>query len=224
MNQCPYVTAIGATQGVENGKTEVTCSSRNYDIVGESSADITSGGGFSNKYSIPTWQRQAISTYFNNVNPKPYQGYNTSGRGYPDLALAAYKYDIVVGGKTTQVSGTSAAVPVFAAMISLINSKRLASGKSALGFINPSLYTRATSFNHDITMGDNCCTSGYICCDQGFAATTGWVSRTSVQLYLTSISKSINNNLLYRTQQLDGDQLALISYRLHYLICKLFLL
>jgi tripeptidyl-peptidase-1 len=48
----PYVTAVGATQGIESGTTEVVCQ-------GDPGGIITSGGGFSqaNKRPNPTFER-----------------------------------------------------------------------------------------------------------------------------------------------------------------------
>lgn len=59
-----------------------------------------SGGGFSNIYSIPSYQSKAVSTYLTQHTP-PYQAYsgnnnqnigagggiyNKAGRGYPDVS------------------------------------------------------------------------------------------------------------------------------------------
>jgi len=117
----------------------------------------------------------------------PYPGYNINGRGYPDVALLGANYTIVVGGENVLVSGTSASAPVFAAMISLINSNRKAndSTKSVLGFLNPLLYEvialDAKEFIYDparpgdVISGNNKCTAfGQVCCSQGFSAGENW--------------------------------------------------
>ena len=148
-----YVTAVGATQGPESGNPEITCSSRTGGVV-------TSGGGFSTKFAAPTFQQAAIATYLSTVSPTPQTGYAATGRGYPDLSLLGYNYEVVVGGKTYAVSGTSASAPTLAGIVSLINAARLAAGKSALGFINPAVYEYYAQFVHDITSGDNLCTAG----------------------------------------------------------------
>jgi subtilase family serine protease len=82
------------------------------------------------------------------------------------------------------VDGTSASSPVFAGMLSLVNSQRVEAGKSTLGWVNPLLYKYYASFTNDITEGDkNACSgleyssvSGYYhtCCQEGFYPTTGW--------------------------------------------------
>ncbi len=74
------------------------------------------------------------------------------------------------------IYGTSASTPVFAAMVSLVNAKRLAAGKGSLGWLNPSLYTyyRQIILN-DVTSGfNNCVVDATVCCSQGFRAAPGW--------------------------------------------------
>lgn len=49
---------------------------------------------------------------------------------------------------------TSAATPIFASIITLINGERLKQGKSSIGFLNPTLYANPNAFT-DITEGFN---------------------------------------------------------------------
>jgi len=161
-----YVTAVGATQGAESGTTETACMS-NTDGV------ITTGGGFSTIFAAPSWQTSTIADYFKAATA-PVSGYATGGRGYPDVSLTGLNYEVVVGGKTLAVSGTSASSPTVGAFVSLVNAARLNAGKSALGFLNPSIYAYGTKFANDITVGENNCTAGTVCCTQGFYAAVGW--------------------------------------------------
>ena len=39
-------------------------------------------------------------------------GYSTTGRAYPDIAAQAEKFQVVIGGVTLVVAGTSCAAPV----------------------------------------------------------------------------------------------------------------
>jgi len=74
-------------------------------------------------------------------------------------------------------SGTSAAAPVFAAMVTLANSARLDAGKAPLGFLNPALYAFPADVFHDITSGENNCAAAHsnpVCCQYGFTAAAGW--------------------------------------------------
>lgn len=167
----PYVTSVGGTMGPENGLAEMACQSDKGGI-------ITSGGGFSSIYDLPDWQKSYVSSYFNAVDgtsSNPVAGYAIGGRGYPDISVLAYNYIIAVGGNFTAVSGTSAASPVFAGMLSLINSARLAAGQSTVGWVNPALYAFSSQFVSDIVDGNNnCVASATVCCSQGYYATTGW--------------------------------------------------
>jgi subtilase family serine protease len=84
---------------------------------------------------------------------------------------------VIIGGQTFLLSGTSASAPVVAGMFSLINAQRLAIGKPSLGFVSPALYDGYKNFVKDITSGFNNCPAGRPdaqCCTQGFYATPGW--------------------------------------------------
>jgi len=164
----PYVTAVGATQGVEKGATEIACSSA-------TGALITTGGGFSAYYDAPSYQTSAISTYFSRT--QAVAGYSATGRGYPDVALAGHNYVIYDGGTLySDVDGTSASAPVFAAMVTNVKALLAAAGKKPIGFLNPTIYAAGASSFNDITSGNNRCgSSGSSCCSEGFEAAEGWI-------------------------------------------------
>jgi tripeptidyl-peptidase-1 len=103
----PYVTSVGATQGVERTAKgvfdggEVTCSSDN-------NGKITSGGGFSIYNPQPAFQKEIVDNYLLNVkgtNEDPVVGYNAQGRGYPDIAAAGLDYRIVANKQYYSTSG-----------------------------------------------------------------------------------------------------------------------
>lgn len=78
---------------------------------------ITSGGGFSAYYTQPWYQSSAVASYFTTAaGEASYPGYNSAGRGYPDLSFIAVSYPVVVGGYRAVYYGTSASTPVAAAM------------------------------------------------------------------------------------------------------------
>ncbi|PIL33248.1 hypothetical protein GSI_04698 [Ganoderma sinense ZZ0214-1] len=148
---CPYLTSVGATQGVP-----------------ETAADFSSGG-FSNYWGVPDYQSSAVNGYLSALGSTNQGMYNASGRGFPDVATQGVNFEVVVDGNVSGVSGTSAASPTFAAVISLINDKLIAAGKSPLGFLNPFLYSTGASALNDITSGSN---PG--CNTNGFSAEQGW--------------------------------------------------
>ncbi|KAJ7440555.1 peptidase S8/S53 domain-containing protein [Mycena galericulata] len=78
---CPYVTAVGATQGF---KPEV--------------ATNLTGGGFSDLFSRPWYQTKAVDSFLKAI-PLDFAGtFNKSGRGYPDVAAQGWDLDMVFEG------------------------------------------------------------------------------------------------------------------------------
>jgi len=141
---------------------------------------FSSGGGFSNIYPRASYQRDAVTAYFDNHDPgyKAYRGndtigfrgglYNRLGRGYPDVAANGDNIAVFNEGKFGRSGGTSASTPIFASIINRINEARLNAGKTTIGFINPVLYSNPSILN-DITNGTN---PG--CGTIGFSAVKGW--------------------------------------------------
>ncbi|KAF7370370.1 Family S53 protease [Mycena sanguinolenta] len=152
---CPYLTAVGSVHGTS-----------------PETASTFSSGGFSNYFGIPDYQADAVATYLQTLGTTNQGLFNTSGRGYPDVAAQACRrgenVQIVSGGKTQGVDGTSCSSPIFASVIALINDELITNGKSTLGFLNPFLYSNAAALN-DVTTGSN---TG--CGTNGFPAKTGW--------------------------------------------------
>ncbi|KHN94163.1 tripeptidyl-peptidase 1 precursor [Metarhizium album ARSEF 1941] len=154
---CPWVTTVGGTDG-----------------TGPENAWSGSGGGFSELFPQPSYQADAVNGWLRNdqthQSQTPY--FNSSGRAYPDVSALATNFPIVVSGAFVRVGGTSAASPVFASIVQLLNSDRLLSGKKPLGFLNPWLYSRAASALTSITHGSNngCRNIN----GQGFQAVEGW--------------------------------------------------
>jgi len=174
---CPFLTSVGATMGPENNTDEISASF-------DSGSLATSGGGFSRIFSRPAWQNKAVKTYLEKHNDVKPETFAVHGRGYPDVAVLANNYEIIVNKEIWYVSGTSAAAPTFASLITLLNSYRVANGRPKLGFLNPLLYhyfyaSKTPSFN-DIVDGTNRCCSqrehllGAACCPIGFRTAEGW--------------------------------------------------
>lgn len=153
---CPYVTSVGATAS--------------YSTV--AGADF-SAGGFSNYFARPTWQEDAASVYITALNGSHAGWYNASGRGIPDIAAIGSR--IQIGGGLL-AKGTSASTPIVASMITLINDKRLRSGKSTLGFLNPLLYSGKLdeALTDSIEGSGGSCTYGNGNFETGFDALPGW--------------------------------------------------
>ncbi|KAI0472986.1 peptidase S8/S53 domain-containing protein [Xylariaceae sp. FL0804] len=155
---CPWVTMVGGTTGTTSEE-----------------AWTDGGGGFSNYFGRPSWQDDVVSDWLSSNKDGNTAYYNSSGRAYPDVAAAATNFEIVYGGATEAVAGTSCAAPTFSSVIQLVNSQRLDAGLSALGFLNPFLYT--SNALNDITSGS---IGGCRKLDGGFSAVSGWDPATGL--------------------------------------------
>ncbi|KAJ6450427.1 family S53 protease-like protein [Mycena vitilis] len=159
---CPFVTSVGSTQG-----------------FGPEKAINFTGGGFSNVFAAPSYQTAAVASFLKTV-PTNFKGtFNKAGRGYPDVSLQGWNFEIVTGGEAGLVGGTSASSPTFAGIIALINDRLVAAGKPVLGFLNPFLYSTASNAFTDITIGHN---SGFVCpaSSVAFDAVAGWDALTGL--------------------------------------------
>jgi tripeptidyl-peptidase-1 len=172
---CPYVTSIGATRFL-NGNTGPEGAVQAFG----------SGGGFSQHFPTQSWQQSAVSGYLDSGVKLPEScAYNASGRATPDAAaLGDVYFQVVNGGTTISVGGTSASAPSFSAVFSLLNDIKLNQGESTLGFLNPWIYSTAASNPNaffDVTNGNNfvtqCCKSGH---ESGFLCATGYDPVTGV--------------------------------------------
>ncbi|XP_006462127.1 hypothetical protein AGABI2DRAFT_193429 [Agaricus bisporus var. bisporus H97] len=149
---CPFVTAVGGTVRLD---PEIAVS--------------FSGGGFSRYFSRPSYQNQTVAQFVSNLGNTFNGLYNKNGRAYPDLAAQGNGFQVVIDGIVRSVGGTSASSPTVAGIFALLNDFKLSRGQSTLGFINPLIYSSATSGFNDIRAGTN---PG--CGTRGFTAGTGW--------------------------------------------------
>ncbi|KAJ7934215.1 peptidase S8/S53 domain-containing protein [Mycena leptocephala] len=155
-SSCPFVTSVGATQGFSP----------------EKALNLTSGG-FSNFFASPSYQSAAIEGFLKTL-PSDFAGtFNKSGRGFPDVALQGRNFPYVSAGATNINGGTSFSAPTFAAIIALINDRLVAAGRPVFGFLNPFIYSTASTAFTDITIGHN---SGFVCpaSSVAFDAAVGW--------------------------------------------------
>lgn len=160
----PYITAVGGTNF--EGST-----------IGPEEAWSASGGGFSDTFPIPDYQKDAVAAYKASPDAQlpPQKYWNASGRGYPDVAaLGGTKtpYCVNSNGMFSGVAGTSASCPVVAGVFALLNGLRLAAGKPPLGFLNPFIYSNPSGFQ-DVASGTNNNGRKY-----GFTAVKGWDAAT----------------------------------------------
>jgi len=168
----PYVLAVGGTTLKRSTTGVVTETAwKDGDGLRQDNGGST-GGGVSTFFPRPDWQAVAIGS----VNPG-----SIDGRIVPDVAADASAntgYWMVVDGQGGASGGTSAAAPLWAALIARIN----AILPSPVGYLNPLLFQQGAdgkqlgvSGFRDIVAGNNSTASiGGYQAGMGYDAVTGW--------------------------------------------------
>jgi len=144
----PFVTAVGGTQLTKLGPAPA-------ERVWNQAKAGAGGGGISRVWARPSWQkgRGVISKYSSGKPCGVTAGYC---REVPDVSASAAdpdEYIIRWAGRWQAVGGTSAATPLWAALIADIDSGQ--SPAIHLGFLNPQLYSLPKGTLNDIKAGDN---------------------------------------------------------------------
>jgi kumamolisin len=133
------------------------------------------GGGVSDFFDLPEWQRAAGVPASANPGARV-------GRGLPDVAGNASPstgYKVRVDFLNFVVGGTSAVSPLYAGLVALMNQKL----SKPVGWLNPLLYgpVAGSGAFHDITSGD----IGSYAAREGWDACTGWGSPDGSALLAT---------------------------------------
>jgi tripeptidyl-peptidase-1 len=170
---CPYITSVGGTKFIPE---VVATDARN---------GYVSGGGFSRYFPRPDYQDSVVPDYVKSLGAQFSGLYNTTGRGYPDIAAQSYHFITVWNGTIHPLDGTSAATPTAAAVIALVNDALIAAGKSPLGFLNPWLYKKGYKAFKDVASGSavGCNTTGFPA-QKGWDAVTGFGTPVSLLCFL----------------------------------------
>jgi hypothetical protein len=139
----PFITACGGTS-ISN----VSGSNFAEVVWNDGSPNGAGGGGVSDFFALPAWQRSAgVPGSLNDGKVR---------RGLPDVAGNADEnsgYMLILGGSSVgPIGGTSAVAPLYAGLLALVN----ANLGARVGFLNPALYGVAGPFAfRDITIGNN---------------------------------------------------------------------
>jgi hypothetical protein len=168
----PYVTGVGGTSltlnnGAYGSETAWSCASCTNN--GQNQNGSGGGGGISQAFPVPSFQQ--------NVHPSGTNG--QTGRYVPDVSADADPntgYSIICsascgGNGQTVVGGTSAAAPLWASGMALIEQSLAKAGKT-LGNANSAIYALAGKGIHDVTQGDNLLYQA----GPGYDLATGWGS------------------------------------------------
>eukprot|EP00026_Physarum_polycephalum_P003874 Phypoly_transcript_03890.p1 GENE.Phypoly_transcript_03890~~Phypoly_transcript_03890.p1 ORF type:complete len:751 (+),score=110.62 Phypoly_transcript_03890:108-2255(+) len=198
-SQSPYVTAVSATMFTSLAQPicylpldqgGVDCSSLPLGEVPTSvelGTSWTTGGGFANTTSRPSYQDDFVTGYLKTLTDfglLPPAGYfNPNGRAYPDVAMVGHNLLCAQDLVFSTADGTSASAPVFGGFVSLLNDIRVSAGRPLLGFLNPILYQIARDYPeayNDVVVGNNRCGAtddppfAPVCCPYGFEAVAGF--------------------------------------------------
>lgn len=191
----PYVTGVGGTNLTLN-------SSNGYQTEAVWNGGLlggAGGGGISQYWKTPSWQSGpgVKNSYSNGMREVPDVSLDADpSTGYPIYCTAGSSCSGSGGiggggGGWLTVGGTSAAAPMWAAMIVLANEMAAKAGKSPLGFLNPLIYKLAggssyTRDFHDITQSGNNdelgINGGAYPVTSGYDMATGWGSFNAANL------------------------------------------
>ena len=173
----PYVLAVGGTL-LRTGAKRSERAWKDGDGLRADNGGST-GGGVSLRMARPAWQ--------SGLDIAPVNPGQSVGRIVPDVAANASAntgYFVVAGGQQEISGGTSAAAPLWAALVARMNQQLSAAGKR-VGYLTPLLYGAAAPGAgslgqqgcNDIHSGDNITAHvGGFKSTAGFDAVTGWGS------------------------------------------------
>ncbi len=129
---------MGATQLIGSTVAE---GERAVSLHGDGPAKaFYSGGGFSNVFSLSSYQSSAVRNFMKNYAPNYGSNvYNDSGnaRGFPDVSAIGLNVANVFNKKTLVGGGTGASTPIFAGIVTLLNEARIVAGKGPIGLFEP---------------------------------------------------------------------------------------
>ena len=177
----PYVCGVGGTQ-LSVSASGSYLSETTWNVNGTPSGGA-GGGGISTQWAVPSYQT-GLATPSNLAS--------STNRNVPDVSFNADQYtgySVYVTNKWWIYGGTSAAAPIWAAFVALVNQQRAAGSQPPIGFPNTLLYQigkgtgYATAF-HDIANGS---TNLHYPAVVGYDCATGWGSFNGANM-LASLS------------------------------------
>ena len=149
----PEVTGVGGTDLTSSSGPETPWNTG----PDSNSVPIGGGGGVSSLWPMPSWQ-QPLGVVSDSSSVPCGAGAGTYCREVPDVSASADPHDgyvVYYGGQLGVVGGTSAAAPLWASLLALVDSS---CPGNRLGLVNPALYAldsqNSAAFN-DIATGNN---------------------------------------------------------------------
>jgi kumamolisin len=173
----PYALAVGGTTIPAKGVQQPDVVWFEGDGLRADQGGST-GGGVSALFPLPAWQSA--------INIPSVNSGAITGRVVPDISANAdwnaSPYLLFVDGQSQPNGGTSAATPLVASFLTLINQARAAANIPRVGYITPELYQSSTGGTPagpagctDVTSGNNnTAADGGYAAGQGYDAASGW--------------------------------------------------
>jgi kumamolisin len=188
----PFALACGGTQLVASGATIRS------EIVWNQGDKISgaTGGGISSLFQLPKYQQGL--TY--GTPPQ-----KITSRGVPDVAANALGYTALAYGKQFHLFGTSAATPLWAGLIVIVNQDLQANKRNTVGFLNPLLYASPVLRKafRDITEGNND-VDGTL---HKYSAAEGWDPCTGIgSPEGTQLLNALKNEAKPKTRRRKGEK------------------
>jgi subtilase family serine protease len=160
--QFPYTTLVGGTS------LNMSNDGASYGTL--ETAWPGSSGGIGSSVAIPSYQAGIAGK----------NGASSSNRNVPDVSAQAAFVDIFLNGGVVSASGTSAAAPLWAGFMALVNQQAAIYGSPSVGFANPAMYAIAATSAYSTTFHDvvsGCTPNGsggmQYCAGTGYDLTTG---------------------------------------------------
>jgi kumamolisin len=164
----PNVLACGATMrhGDTADSTETVWNAVEYGV------HHASGGGFSGMFPRPDHQSALPASTMHDVWTAPGTSSDFVGRAVPDVAAIAGPFELVVGGRSCEASGTSASTPIWAAVVVTL----AGSLGRAPGDLIAAIYSASGAGCTPITSGDDALQGAkrVFAASQGWDPCTGW--------------------------------------------------
>lgn len=210
----PLVTSVGGT--------ELQTSGPGGAWISETTASFSGGGyspwGADPQFAIPWWQAGMDYT--------PSKG-STTVRNAPDVSIVADNITVFSNGSWRGFAGTSAAAPLWAGYMALINERAAQADRPQVGFANPALWAIGRGGNcptcfHDITTGNNFNSTNptLYSAVAGYDLCTGWGTPTGMAL-INALAGYVDH--FYTTSADERDNAVKIyGYRFEGIACNVF--
>lgn len=154
----PFVTGVGGTDLISLGPKPTETVWDEHLNPGAKFPEGAGGGGISAFWGMPSYQSgPGVKNSYSSGGPCGRKtGYC---REVPDVSASAdptHGYIVFEQGQWTSIGGTSAATPLWAAIVGLLDVQQ--GSRHRVGFLNPTLYKRVAAGDHivnDITAGND---------------------------------------------------------------------